>query len=104
MSNDAGQCDDPGMPTERIGDIDVYYEVAGEGPPVLFIGGTGGDLRAKPNVFDGPLAKVFTVAAFDQRGLGRTSKPDAPATMADYGADAAGLLDHLGWSGVGVVG
>ena len=92
------------MPIQRIGDIDVYYEVAGAGPPVLVIGGTGGDLRTKPNVFDGPLTKDFTVAAFDQRGLGRTSKPDAPATMAEYGADAAGLLDHLGWSGVGVVG
>ena len=92
------------MPTARIGDLDVHYEVAGAGPPVLFIGGTGGDLRNKPNVFDGPLAKAFTVASFDQRGLGQTSKPDAPATMADYGADAAGVLDHLGWSGVGVVG
>ena len=92
------------MPTARLGDIDVYYEVAGTGPPVLFIGGTGGDLRAKPNVFDGPLASSFTVASFDQRGLGRTSKPDAPATMADYGTDAAGLLDHLGWSDVAVVG
>ena len=92
------------MPRPRIGDIDVYYEVAGDGPPVLFIGGTGGDLRAKPNVFDGPLPTSFTVAAFDQRGLGQTSKPDARATMADYGTDAAGLLDHLGWWGVGVVG
>ena len=92
------------MATARIGDIDVHYEVAGDGPRVLFIGGTGGDLRTKPNVFDGPLARRFTVAAYDQRGLGQTSKPDAPATMADYAADAAGLLEHLGWSAVGVVG
>ena len=92
------------MPTQRIGDIDVYYEVAGEGSAVLFIGGTGGDLRVKPNVLDGPLARSFTVAALDPRGHGQTSKPDAPATMADYGADAAGLLDHLGWTDVGVVG
>lgn len=92
------------MPTEPIGDIEVYYEVAGEGPPVLFIGGTGGDLRAKPNVFDGPLPRSFTVTSFDQRGLGRTSKPDARTTMSQYGEDAAGLLDHLGWAAVGVVG
>lgn len=92
------------MPTARIGDIDIYHEVAGEGPPVLFIGGTGGDLRTKPNVFDGPLARSFTVASFDQRGLGRSSKRDRPSTMADYGADAAGLLDHLGWGRAHVVG
>lgn len=92
------------MPTARIDDLDVYHEVRGSGPPVLFIGGTGGDLRTKPNVFDGPLARSFTVAAFDQRGLGRTSKPDLPATMADYAADAAGLLQHLGWDRTLVVG
>lgn len=92
------------MPTARIGDLDVHYEVAGEGPPLLFIGGTGGDLRTKPNVFDGPLVRRFTVASYDQRGLGRTTKPDRAATTAEYGADAAGLLDHLGWARAHVVG
>lgn len=92
------------MPTARIGDIDVHHEVAGSGPPLLFIGGTGGDLRVRPNVLDGPLVEHFAVAAFDQRGLGQTSKPDRPATMAEYADDAAGLLDHLGWSGAAVVG
>lgn len=99
------KCDDPAVPVAQIGDIDLHYEVAGDGPRVLFIGGTGGDLRSKPNVFDGPLARSFTVASYDQRGLGQSSKPDAPASMADYAADAAGLLDHLGWTdGVAVVG
>jgi 3-oxoadipate enol-lactonase len=92
------------MPLARVGDIELYHEVAGEGPPVLFIGGTGGDLRRKPNVFDGPLARHRTVAAYDQRGLGQSSKPDRAFTMADYAADAAGLLDHLGWGPVPVVG
>jgi 3-oxoadipate enol-lactonase len=92
------------VPTARIGELDIHHEIAGEGPPLLFIGGTGGDLRTKPNVFDGPLVRHFTVCAYDQRGLGRTSKPDRPSTMAEYGADAAGLLDHLGWSSVAVVG
>ena len=92
------------MPSARIGDIDLFYEVAGAGPRVLFIGGTGGDLRTKPNVFDGPMAAHFEVLAFDQRGLGQSSKPDRPSTMSEYGADAAGLLDHLGWSDAAVVG
>ncbi len=92
------------MPTAPIGDLDLHYERAGDGPPLLFIGGTGGDLRTKPNVLDGPLVRHFTVAAFDQRGLGRSSKPDRPSTMAEYGADAAGLLDHLGWSRAHVMG
>ncbi len=92
------------MPSAQIGDIDIWYEIEGDGPPVLFISGTGGDLRTKPNVFDGPLPKRHTVAAYDQRGLGRTSKRDEATTMAQYGLDAAGLLDHLGWGPVPVIG
>lgn len=92
------------MPVASVGIVELYYEVAGQGPPVLFISGTGGDLRRKPNVFDGPLAAHATIAAYDQRGLGQSTKPDRAPTMADYADDAAGLLEHLGWEAVPVVG
>ncbi len=92
------------MPFASVGNIDLYYEVAGSGPPVLFISGTGGDLRRKPNVFDGPLARGATLASYDQRGLGQSTKPDSVPTMADYADDAAGVLAHLGWESVRVVG
>ncbi len=92
------------MPIANVGGLDLYHEVAGEGSTVLFIGGTGGDLRRRPNVFDGPLVERFRVAAHDQRGLGRSAKPDGPYTMADYADDAAALLDHLGWAQAGVLG
>jgi 3-oxoadipate enol-lactonase len=92
------------MPTAHVRDLEVYYERAGDGPPLLFISGTGSDLRNKPNVFDGPLAKSFEVVGYDQRGLGRTSKPDIGYSMADYADDAAGLLDAIGWPSAKVVG
>jgi 3-oxoadipate enol-lactonase len=92
------------MPTAHLGAIDVYYERACGGEPLLFISGTGGDLRVKPNVFDGPLAKSFDLVAYDQRGLGRTSKPDVDYTMADYADDAAALMDAVGWASAKVVG
>jgi 3-oxoadipate enol-lactonase len=92
------------MPTAKIGALELYYERAGAGPPLLFISGTGGDLRAKPNVFDGPLAKTFDVLSYDQRGLGRSSKPDVDYTMADYADDAAALLDAVGLASAKVVG
>jgi 3-oxoadipate enol-lactonase len=85
------------VPSVRVGDISVYYERAGSGPRLLFIGGTGGDLRQKPSVFDGALAREFELVAYDQRGLGRSGKPDRPYEMAEYADDAKGLLDHLGW-------
>ncbi len=75
----------------------TYYEIAGAGPRLLYISGTGGDLRAKPGVFDGPLPQHFEVLAYDQRGLGRTAVPDGPYSMRDYAGDAAALLDTLGW-------
>ena len=92
------------MPFARIGDLDFYYERAGSGAPLLFISGTGGDLRVKPNVMDGPFPKAFDTLAYDQRGLGQTSKPDAPYTMADYADDAARLMDFAGWKKANVVG
>ena len=92
------------MPTVQIGHLEFYYERAGSGPPLLFISGTGSDLRNKPNVFDGPLAKTFDLLGYDQRGLGRSSKPDVDYAMADYADDAAGLLDALGWASAKVLG
>jgi 3-oxoadipate enol-lactonase len=87
-----------------VRDIEIWYERAGAGPRLLFISGTGGDLRNKPNVFDGPFPKSFDVLAYDQRGLGRSGKPDAAYTMADYADDAAGLMDAVGWETANVVG
>jgi 3-oxoadipate enol-lactonase len=92
------------MPFARVRDIDVYWERHGAGEPLLFISGTGGDLRVKPNLFDGPIARAFDVLSYDQRGLGRTSKPDVDYSMADYADDAAGLLDAIGWDRVKVIG
>jgi 3-oxoadipate enol-lactonase len=53
---------------------------------------------------DGPLPKNFDTLAYDQRGLGQTSKPDVDYTMADYADDAAALLDVIGWDRPHVVG
>jgi 3-oxoadipate enol-lactonase len=92
------------MPIARLGAIDLYYERAGRGAALLFISGTGGDLRVRPNVFDGPFPKLFDILSYDQRGLGRSGKPDVAYSMADYADDAARLLDHVGWPTAKVVG
>jgi len=92
------------MPHIRVRDIEIYYEIHGSGPRLFFIGGSGGDLRDEPNVFDGPLTKNFEVLSFDQRGLGRSDAPQGPYTMADYGEDAAALLDALDFGPCLVIG
>jgi 3-oxoadipate enol-lactonase len=100
---------DAGMPVTRANGLDIYYEVHGEGPPVLNIGGTGGDLRRLPPSLN-PLTKHFTVLSYDQRGLGQTTAAtdeapdDSEWSMFDYADDAAALLAALGWECAGVVG
>ena len=85
------------MPFVTVRDIEVYYEIRGTGSRLLSISGTGGDLRRSLNIFNMPIAKHFEILAYDQRGLGRTSRPDKPYTMADYAGDVDGLMAAVGW-------
>ncbi|MCH7785958.1 MAG: alpha/beta hydrolase [Chloroflexi bacterium] len=92
------------MPFVKVRDISIYYEIGGEGPRLLYISGTGGDLRRTPSIFDSALAEHFEILAFDQRGMGQTDKPDIPYTMADYAADTDGLMEAVGWERASVMG
>lgn len=92
------------MPFAAVRGIRLYYEVRGGGRPILFITGTGGDLRRPPNAFERRLAQDFKLLMFDQRGMGRSDKPDVVYNMADYAADAAGLTDETGWPRCPVLG
>ena len=92
------------MPFIRVRDIDIYYELHGQGERLLHISGTNGDLRLIPRLGRGPLEKDFQVLYYDQRGLGQTSKPETDYTMADYADDAAALLDAMGWDRAHVMG
>ena len=85
------------MPFATVRDLRMYYEIHGTGPRLLSISGTGGDLRRSPNIFEMPIAQHFEILAYDQRGLGQTSHPDIPYTMADYADDGNALLNTLGW-------
>ena len=62
------------MPFVDVRDLNMYYELQGEGPRLLFVSGSNGDLRRKPNIFDSPVASQFEILAYDQRGLGQTTK------------------------------
>lgn len=95
------------MAFETVGGLRMHYETFGipnKDSKLLFISGTGGDLRVRPGVLDTPLARDFEVLAFDQRGLGQTDKPNGPYTMAQYADDAAGLLAAVGWQDTLVIG
>ena len=87
-------------------DLDIYFERSTPRPNghLLFIGGTGGDLRNKPNQLDSPLSEHFEIISYDQRGLGKTSKPSGSYSMQQYADDAASLLDELHIDTIPVIG
>ncbi len=91
------------MPVASVNGIDVYFELHGEGPPLLNISGSGNDLRRSPAALN-PVNRSFETLHYDQRGLGQTSKPDGEYTMADYADDAAALIHSMGWARCHVLG
>mgnify|MGYP001821663618 FL=1 len=92
------------MPYTSTPDIRIHYRRRGNGCPVLFIGGVGGDLRSEPGIFDSPLAERFDILAYDQRGTGLTDKPDVTYTMEEYARDAAAVMAAVNWDSAHVVG
>ena len=91
------------MPIFESDDISINYQITGAGPRVLFFNGSGATLKGSELLIRS-LSKECEVLAHDQRGLGGTSIPDGPYTMAQYAADAAALLDHVGWKTCAVIG
>ena len=92
------------MPHTQTPHLRIYHERAGSGPRLLYISGTGGDLRAKPGIFDSNLPSQFDLLAYDQRGLGRSERPLGPYSMQDYADDVAALLDAVAWERCRVLG
>jgi 3-oxoadipate enol-lactonase len=78
----------------------IYYEVEGDGHPLLLIHGGLGDLR----MWDGQMtafAARYRVIRYDTRGFGRTETEDVEFSNR---ADAAAVLDHVGAESAYVVG
>ncbi len=86
----------------RVGDIEIGYDRAGAGEPVLLVMGL-----ATPRIgwFPqfGVLSQSFDVTSFDNRGVGETSC-DGSWTVLDMANDAVGLADAVGYDRFHLVG
>lgn len=91
------------MPKLRIRDIDIYYEVTGDGEPLLFIHGLGSNSRAwKMQV---PIfSEHYKVITFDIRGHGQSGKSPGPYSIETFVADTVELMKSLGLGSAHVVG
>jgi pimeloyl-ACP methyl ester carboxylesterase len=82
------------VPIVNIGSINIHYETAGDGDPVLLIMGL-----AMPGAVWIPMLPLMTgfkCIYFDNRGTGQSDKPPGPYTVPDMADDVSGLLKVLG--------
>jgi pimeloyl-ACP methyl ester carboxylesterase len=85
------------MPLQTANETQLYYELSGDGPPLLLMMGASG-YGGVFERFARLLADEFTVVTYDRRGNGRSPKPAGwNATSPDEQADdAVALLAGLG--------
>lgn len=80
--------------------VDFYYEVAGEGEPLLLIHGIDSDCRMwDPQFFN--FARYFKTIRFDLRGFGKTAMPAEEFQILD---DIQQLLTGLGIENAHIIG
>jgi len=82
------------MPTIKANGIEIYYEITGSGPPLTLIMGLGCSARQWQWMVP-VFAESFQVITFDNRGVGRTSKPDMDYTTDLFADDTYALLKAL---------
>ena len=91
------------MPTKTVNGIEIYYEITGEGPPLLLIHGLGSSSRDWE--YQLPAFKVhYQVITVDLRGHGQSSKPKEPYSIRGFADDVVALLKSLNFKSVHVLG
>jgi len=82
------------MSKAKANGIEIAYNIDGSGEPLILIGGyTMVKESWAPQVAE--LSKRFRVISFDNRGVGESTVPAQPFTVADMAQDVVGLMDAL---------
>jgi 3-oxoadipate enol-lactonase len=68
------------MPVVNLDNIKMFYQISGEGEPLILLAGFGVDHRVWQTIVAG-LADQFKVIVLDNRGIGQSSTPDYPYTI-----------------------
>ena len=83
------------MPFVNRDGAEIYYEVHGDGPPLLFCSVTGLDHQAWKFHQVPEFSRDHKVILFDYRGTGKSSKRIEKYSIKMFTDDAAAILDHL---------
>jgi pimeloyl-ACP methyl ester carboxylesterase len=82
------------MPVASIGEINMYYEVHGDGEPLVLIQGLSLDSSWWTNQIP-VFSQKYRVIVFDNRGVGQTNCPDSPYSTEMMADDTVALLKAL---------
>ncbi|HET7696678.1 MAG TPA: alpha/beta hydrolase [Vicinamibacterales bacterium] len=91
------------MRRAQVNGVELEYEAAGAGEPVLFISPVVAD-GFLPLASERALADRYRLITYHKRGWAGSTHTPPPVGIADHAADAAALLDHLGVRCAHVVG
>ena len=82
------------MPKVKVNDIEMYYEVHGEGPPLLMLHGFTGSSFMWSKLID-KYKNSFKLITPDLRGHGKSTNPNKTFTHKQAAFDVYALLEHL---------
>ncbi len=83
------------MTVVPVGEVELDYERAGAGPPLLMIMGLSGTALTWGEPFLQALRGELETIVYDHRGVGASSRLEGQVTIRQMAEDAAGLLDAL---------
>lgn len=83
------------MPTVPMDDIQLYYEVHGQGDPLMLVAGLASDSQSWQPILE-ELSSQHSVIVFDNRGVGRTPPSGTDMTIRQMADDCIALARHLG--------
>ena len=79
-----------------VNGIRMYYEIYGQGAPLVLIHGGGSTIQSSFEKIIPGLAKHYTVIAVELQNHGRSGFRDSPETFEQDADDVAALLSNLG--------
>ena len=91
------------MPDTAVNGVELYYEIHGEGEPLVLVAGLASDSQSWQPVTE-ELSRHFRVITFDNRGVGRTKPQHVEGGIQQIADDCIALIKYLGLSSVNMLG
>jgi pimeloyl-ACP methyl ester carboxylesterase len=91
------------MATQLVNGINMYYEIHGEGEPLVLIMGLRRNIEWWHKQIPA-LSRHFRLLVFDNRGAGRSDKPEMDYSIRLFAEDTAELMHLTGMESANVLG